>query len=292
LDFAIARFVKEGIGVQVDAHVHLPALRGMAGAPEVADKFVAWWTAFAVHLSKTTDPEFVFLEVLNEPGGVGFYGAAWSAFQDRLIMAIRAAAPKHTLIANGGGYMLWDKDTIKLAPHPDRNIIYAVHYYEPSQFTHQGAQWMKPMYQPLRNVPWPCDESNLQAALDSIVRQGWTGRLAGADKAAEEFLKNMVKDGLGQPRKMNENFDCVADWAKKNGVRVVINEFGVYVPYAPAASRFRWMADMRKTAESHGFGWAHWDYCTGMPIVAGEPGARQIDPQAAAALGLNTNSGK
>ena len=54
----------------------------------------------------------------------------------------------------------------------------------PSQFTHQGAQWMKPMYQPLRNVPWPCDESNLQAALDSIVHQGWTGRLAGADKAA------------------------------------------------------------------------------------------------------------
>ena len=134
LDFAIARFVKAGIGVQVDAHVHLPALRGMAGAPEAADKFVTWWTEFAAHLGQTTNPEFVFLEVLNE--------------------------------------------------------------------------------------------------------------------------------------------------------------FGVYVPYAPAGSRFRWMADVRKSAESHGFGWAHWDYCTGMPIVSGEPGARQIDPRAAAALGLNANAGK
>lgn len=32
------------------------------------------------------------------------------------------------------------------------------------------------------------------------------------------------------------------------------HEFGVYAPYAPPTSRFRWMADVRKTTESHGFG--------------------------------------
>ena len=138
LDFAIARFVKAGLAVQVDAHVHLPVLRGMAATPDVAEKFVTWWTEFAAHLCQSTDPEFVFLELLNEPGSVGYYGATWSAYQDRLIMSVRAAAPRHTLIANGGGYMLWDRDTIKLTPHTDRNIVYAVHYYEPSQFTHQG----------------------------------------------------------------------------------------------------------------------------------------------------------
>ena len=119
---------------------------------------------------------------------------------------------------------------------------------------------------------------------------GLVGKAGGRDKAAEDFLKNMVKDGLGQPKRMNENFDQVACWAKKNGVRVIVNEFGVYVPFAPAADRYRWMADVRKAAESHGFGWAHWDYCTGMPVVTGQPGAHHWDPQAAAALGLKAGA--
>ena len=205
-------------------------------------------------------------------------------------MAILAAAPRHTLIANAGGWMTWDRDTLALTPHTDRNVIYAVHYYEPGQFTHQGAPWMKPMYQPLRNVPWPCDETNLQAALGSLVRQGWRGRLAGADKAAEGFLKNMVKDGIGQPKRMAENFEQLGGWAKKNAVRVVINEFGVFPPYAALADRARWLGDVRRAAESHGFGWAVWDYCSGFTIVTGEPGARQFNPEVAAALGLKVSA--
>jgi len=290
VDFAIARFVKAGIAVQVDAHPHLPALRGMAATPEIADKFALWWGEFAAHLSQTTDPEYVFLELQNEPGSEGYYGADWSAYQDRLIMAVRSAAPKHTIIANGGGYMLWDRDTLPYLPHPDRNIIYALHYYEPGQFTAQGALWMKPMYVPLRNVPWPCDESNLQPAVDSIIRENWTGRLADCDKTAEPFLRSMVTQGLGLPKRLHENFDKVGDWARKNGVRVIVNEFGVYAKYAPPADRFRWLTDVRQTIEAHGFGWSVWDYGSDYAIVTGAPGARQLDPAAAAALGLKVTA--
>jgi len=69
-------------------------------------------------------------------------------------------------------------------------------------------------------------------------------------------------------------------------VRVIVNEFGVYNKYAAAACRYRWLSDVRQAVESHGFGWTVWEYCTDFGIASGEPGARKLDLNAAAALGL------
>jgi hypothetical protein len=286
LDRAIKMLVDAGLAVQVDAHPKMPGLKGMAGKPDVVERYARWVGEFAAHLHKTTDPEWVFFELMNEPGGQGYYNKSWEAYQDRLITVARAAAPNHTLIVNGGGYMLWDKDTAKFDPHPDRNVVVAVHYYEPGQFTHQGATWMKVMYHPLRNVPWPCDESNLQQAVDAIVRTGWKDKTAGADEKAEAFLRNMVRDRLGTPAKMRENLASLADWGKSKGVRIVINECGVYAKYVKPEDRVRYLADMRTSFESAGFGWTLWDYCGDFGVAVGEAGERKFDPAAAAALGL------
>ena len=45
---------------------------------------------------------------------------------------------------------------LQMTPYSDPNVIYALHYYSPSTFTHQGADWTgKPGMANLRNVPWP-----------------------------------------------------------------------------------------------------------------------------------------
>jgi endoglucanase len=246
---------------------------------------VKWIGQISAHLAKTTDPEMVFIELLNEPGGLGMYGNTWQIYQDRLINEVRKSAPLHTLIVNAGGYMLWS-DTIRHTPHPDRNVIYAVHYYEPGQFTHQGARWMKPMYQPLRNVPWPLTEANLQQAIDNIHRTGWKDKLADADKKAEAFLRNGVKEGFGTAAKMDETMGAVVEWAKQHDVRIVVNEFGVFKPYVKQEDRVRYLKDVTRAMERHGFGWTMWEYAHEFGFAEGAPGKRTYEADTLEALGL------
>ena len=62
------------------------------------ENFVKFWRALAEHLSKR-DPEMVFLETINEPMVEDPY--RWYGIQAKLIAAMRAGAPKHTIIASG-----------------------------------------------------------------------------------------------------------------------------------------------------------------------------------------------
>jgi len=62
------------------------------------EAFGEFWRTLAQHLS-TRDPERVFLEVINEP--MVEDGYRWLAMQGKLISAIRAGAPQHTIIASG-----------------------------------------------------------------------------------------------------------------------------------------------------------------------------------------------
>lgn len=282
LDKAIKRVVDAGLAVQVDFHPKEKTVDAFGSRPELKENFVKWVGHMSAHLAKTTDPEFVFIELLNEPGGLQLYGNTWQIYQDRLILEARKNAPEHTLITNAGGYMLWS-DTIKHTPHPDRNVVFAVHYYEPSQFTHQGAIWMKDWYQPLRQVPWPCGPDELQAAIDRLDRSA-----KNKDNAAkaESVLKDMVAKNIGQRATMAENFQKVADWAKQHDVHVIVNEFGVYKHFADDESRKRWFNDMATELAKHNFGWTIWEYAHAFGIVSGEPGSRTFDPVVTDALGL------
>lgn len=282
LDRALALLVQHGLAVQVDAHPKMPRLKALRTKPDVAEAFVAWWAEFARHLAKTTDPEWVFLEPMNEPGGQSYYGDEWAAYQDRLITVLRQHAPRHTLIGNAGGYQLVKEQVVHL-PHPDRNVIYAVHFYEPSQFTHQGAIWMKDWYRPLRQVPWPVDASSLPQAFSNLDR---TGKNAPIASKTEKVLQDMAHQGLGTVENIAKNFDKLAEWSQRHERRLIINEFGVYKPHAPPAGRLAWLEQVRQAAEARGFGWSLWEYAEAFGFAEGEPGERQFDPAALQALGL------
>ena len=284
LEKAIVRINAADLAVIVDAHPKMPDFKELSRKTELREAFITWWGLMARRLSGT-DPELVFLETLNEPGGQKFWAEQeWWDYQDKLFTAMRKGAPDHTLIGNAGAYML-HHELPRYTPHTDRNIVYSVHYYEPRQFTHQGAVWTKDWYQPLRHVPWPLTEDNLEEALKKLDREGKNAeRAEGSVKA----LKDCVADGLGLPRNIETNLGRVAEWAKKHERRMFIGEFGVLETYCSPEDRVAWIDAVRKACEANGFGWSMWQYCGNFVLMKGEnePGKRVADPKIIKALGL------
>ncbi len=286
LDKGIALIRKHGLAVIVDIHPKSRGYSKMRTKPETAKNFIVWWGHFAKHMAATTDPEWVFLELLNEPGGQSYYGNIWIAYQDKLLMEVRENAPEHTIIVNPGGYMLW-KELDKIEdPHPDRNTIWAVHFYEPSPFTHQGAVWMKDWYRPLRDVPFPLTKDNLEAAKAAVVEK---------DKAsakAKKVLDDMLRSGWISEEKINEHLDTFAEWGKKHERRIHVGEWGVYTKYAPRDSRLRYLEAVTTGMAERGLHWSKWDYCgAGFEIVKPDvPGQRAPDSEVIAAMGLGSRS--
>ena len=77
-----------------------------------------------------------------------------------------------------------------------------------------------------------------------------------------------------------------ADWARRWGVTVICNEFGVYIKVADPAQRAQWLTDVRTALEKHGIGWAMWDYDGGFNVVTRTNGVATPDAVTVKALGL------
>jgi endoglucanase len=76
-----------------------------------------------------------------------------------------------------------------------------------------------------------------------------------------------------------------ADWASRNGVPLVCNEFGVF-RHAEPQDRNTWIRDVRISLERHGIGWAMWDYSGSFGVVTTQNGKHVLDPATVGALGL------
>ena len=68
-------------------------------------------------------------------------------------------------------------------------------------------------------------------------------------------------------------FAPLADWSRRHGAPVILNEFGVLRFKAARPARLEWLKAVRETAQVNGFGWAHWDYNQGFGLLdeAGKP---------------------
>ena len=153
--------------------------------PDCAPRLLAFWSQISereVH----RHPEAVF-EILNEPGWK-MTPAEWNDLAGRALKLIRATNPARTVIIaalNAG-----DIASVKLLklPTSDRNIIVTVHYYEPFNFTHQGAPWDEKL-KALHDIAWG----------------------SAADK-----------------QRVMADLKIVADWAEAARRPVYLGEFGVY----------------------------------------------------------------
>ena len=270
LDSALDLILAQGLAVIVDIHPSDEFKIRLNSNDRQIEAFGKFWRALAEHLS-TRDPERVFLEVINEP--MVEDGYRWLGMQGKLISAIRAGAPQHTVIASGHR---WSgiAELLFMVPYADRNIIYNFHFYEPFAFTHQGATWAGANLPYYKNVPYPSSPESISKVLDTIE-----------DDPARYNLLRYGEDNWNTAR-IDKEIAVAAGWAAKYHVPLTCNEFGTFRNFAPAADRAVWIGDMRAALEKYGIGWTMWDYGGGFGVVTKQNGHPTADVAVVKALGL------
>jgi endoglucanase len=240
----------------------------------------------------------VALELMNEPPASP---EAWQPMLDAAYAAARRGSARLALVVEGGNEgsaaALMAMRTAAFAQ--DRAVWFSFHYYDPYQFTHQGASWNAARY--LADVPYPARarplDDSVTATAASIRNSGLSApRQAQAYRDAQERLEQYRDSGFDGAAVAGE-FERVANWARSQGIaadRIMLGEFGARQTAlqrsgARANERAQWFRDVRHAAEAHNFGWAVWVYRGPGFGLAPEPGTA-IEPDLAEALGLNSSA--
>jgi endoglucanase len=256
LDFAIQKLLEIGFGVSLDVHPGGKFSRLHASNPDEGFRLLqSLWRTLGRRY-RGYSAERLFLEVLNEPS---IPEKIWNEQGPRLVETMRREAPEHTIIYGPASYQQISA-LLGIQPLSDTNIVYAIHFYEPMIFTHQGLTWSNDPLRYLHGVPFPTNLSDPRM-LDLTNRLVQAGQ---SDAAA--LLRSQLRSPWDE-RRVVSAIARAADWARRNGRPIVLNEFGVLGWKAPAQDRARWINVVRRAAESHCIGWTHWEYADGFGFV-------------------------
>lgn len=271
VDRAVDAMLAAGLAVEIDLQPEDSYKQPLRTSDYAVDELTMLWRKLAAHYANR-DPNRVFFEILNEPEVSDVY--RWAGIQTRVAAAIREAAPRNTIIATGPNYSNI-ADLLTLHPLADGNVIYTFHFYDPHEFTHQGANWGLTWWSYTHGIPYPPDESKMQALLKEVP------------DAADRFaLENYWMDHW-DGRHIRMAIDAAAAWGRANNVPLICNEFGAYKNASDPVSRANWLHDVRTSLEADGIGWAMWDYRGGFGVVTKQDGQpAQVDGSVVGALGL------
>jgi endoglucanase len=195
----------------------------MQDPQEHRERFLALWEQIADHYRAY--PADLLFEVLNEPNGA-LTSDVWNPLLEEAIATIRRTNPQRNIVVGPADWNSIGALRSLELPADDRHIIVTVHYYNPFQFTHQGAEWV--------------------SGSDAWLGTTWQG--VSAERQA-------VVDDL----------DHAAAWAEANGRPIFLGEFGAYSK-ADVDSRALWTDFVARQAESRGMSWAYWEFCAGFGV--------------------------
>ena len=172
--------------------------------------------------------EYIIYEIINEPKGRGeVTPARWIKVQQELIDIIRSYDPERKIVVSGADFSSIDT-LVRMKPYKDPNLIYTFHFYEPHEFTHQGATWVGPHMIDLEDIPFPYDRKRMP-------------KLKG--RAKDSYLPDYFREvypTTGTVKYINNRIKKAADWAKKNNVRIWCGECGAKVWINPE-DRISWI---------------------------------------------------
>jgi len=268
LDAAIKMILDGGLSVELDMHPDSD-FKARLKEDDFVELFADFWRTVAKRYS-SYDSERVFFEILNEPEMNDPY--RWYGVQTKLAAAIRQSAPANTILAPGAR---WDddEDMLFLEPLRDTNVVYVFHFYEPHIFTHQGATWGAFYWHWLKDLHYPSSPDN--AAHVATLLPDAAHRLSVIRYGQDHWDASRIEAEINQ----------AADWAKRNGVPVVCNEFGVFREAQPQ-DRNGWIRDTRTALERHSIGWTMWDYSDNFGVAIKKDGKAVLDEETVKALGM------
>jgi endoglucanase len=271
LDKAVDTMLADGLAVTIDLHPESSYKEKVRTTSEGVERLTMLWRRLAAHYA-TREPERVFFEIMNEPEVGDPY--RWAGIQARVAAAIRESAPRNTIIATGPNYS-GIADLLTQQPLVDGNVIYNFHFYEPHEFTHQGAGWGAAWWSYTHGIPYPATENSMQDLLKEVP-----------DATNRYALEHYWLDHWDGHR-IQLQVDAAAAWGRTNGVPLICNEFGVYREHSDEQSRMNWIRDVRTAFEADGIGWAMWDYRGGFGVVWKQDGQpAKVDQKVVEALGL------
>ena len=237
--------------------------------PRFVHTFGKLWSVFAKQISNTYTSEQVMFEIINEPNFRGAFfneniskdsiaktvkinlwnigqlptARMWLFTQEVLISYIRTAAPEFTIIAS-----IDDNSHLNALPFSDRsldkNVVYAIHFYEPDIFTHQSATF-HPYAKYIKNLHYPYDSTNVAEVIKDVpVDLNWI--LTGYRGYSKETILSSIAKAK--------------NWADNHNIRIWIGEAGVYAQSAPRTCVGQYYQDLFEAASKNKIGVALWDY--------------------------------
>jgi len=187
------------------------------------DRFLAQWSQIADYFQDY--PDSLVFEVLNEPHD-NLTPELWNEFFAQALDSIRVTNPTRTVLM--GTALFGGLSGVPYLEIPDDPyVILSVHYYNPFQFTHQGASWVGDHADAWLGTKWFDTEVERQTIIDEFA-----------------FLQQ---------------------FAAANNVAVHVGEFGAYST-ADLDSRVRWTNFVARWFEEQNYSWAYWEFSAGFGI--------------------------
>lgn len=214
LDWVVEMGKKHELNVILDVHDFDECAKDFANC---AGRLEQVWSQLASRYAD--EPASVVFELLNEPHGQ-LDAETWNAFFPKLLDVVRESNPTRNVIIGPVGWNSFRHlDALEL-PEDDRHLIVTFHYYEPFDFTHQGANWVEEQFSRLKNVPFGTPE---------------------------------------QVAQIGKDFDTVKAWSEKHDRPILLGEFGAY-DKGPMESRVLWTDTVSRAAHERGFARAYWQF--------------------------------
>lgn len=221
VDWAIDNALSRDLNIIVNMHHYEEIYENPA---EHTERFINMWEQIAARYKN--QPDKVLFELLNEPYK-NLSADKWNKLATEALSEVRKTNPDRiVLIGPGSWYSLEKLDALDL-PQSDRNLIATFHYYQPFEFTHQGASW-------------------IGGEIENRVGVEWT--------AGEDQRQAVIRD-----------FNKVQNWSKEHNRPINLGEFGAYSK-ADMDSRVRWTNFVARQAEERDFSWCYWEFCAGFGI--------------------------
>jgi endoglucanase len=200
--------------------------------------------------------ERVFAELLNEPD---IDAARWQIEVERLAAFVRKKLPDTTLII---GPVNWQRaDSLPgLQPLDDLNVVYAIHFYDPMAFTHQGHWNESDPLSGIKGLPFPIRRD------DAAVGRLRARLLAEHNEQALKELETAVATSDAGDI-VARQLEPALQWQRRTRRPIIVNEFGVLKHHAPRASRIAWLGSVAQFAEANCWGWTHWEFAQGFGLL-------------------------
>jgi endoglucanase len=271
IDRALTELISIGYSVSIDLHPGEPFGNLHRDSVEQSMEAMrdAWTNLAPIILRHPRAP--VFAELLNEPD---VDPQRWQLEVEQLAAFVRRLLPQTTLIV---GPTNWQRaDSLPdFRPLSDPNVVYAIHFYDPMVFTHQGHWDPSEPLSGVRGLPFPIerDSAIVEDVRQRLAAEGKQRALDELDKAIDEAEKGDVV-GL--------ELEPAVAWQKRYLRPLIVNEFGVLKGQAPPESRARWLRSVVNFAEQHCWGWTHWELAQGFGLLDEKTG--KPDPAVMRAL--------